>query len=234
MKPNKTTITMRFLDYCGSKLAISAPDDPRSRKQPTRSTEKPGHNGRTGRPSRAAARMTRDHGGQRHPRTRQKDRQDAKPTARGTTTRPGLATCVKTEAYYSPPMTNDHENSPHKHDRRCFCRRRGGLFPVLMTVSWRDTRQKLPRWQGRRCSERRVRWPPRRTERLAGQSQPLTFGGVHGGTGGHPRRRANRGRIRRCRPCRGRSGGNRRSRPRCRWRPRPCRSSRCPRPGPRS
>jgi hypothetical protein len=42
---------MRLLDYCGSKVAISAPDDPRSRKHPARSTGKPGHNGRTGRPS---------------------------------------------------------------------------------------------------------------------------------------------------------------------------------------
>jgi hypothetical protein len=42
---------MRLPDYCGSKVAISAPDDPRSRKQPTRGTGKPGHNGRTGPPT---------------------------------------------------------------------------------------------------------------------------------------------------------------------------------------
>jgi hypothetical protein len=47
------------------KRCLSAPDDPRSRNQPARSTGKPGHNGRTGRPSRAAARMTRDLSGQR-------------------------------------------------------------------------------------------------------------------------------------------------------------------------
>jgi hypothetical protein len=83
---------MRLLDYCGSKVAISAPDDPRSWKQPARSTGKPGHNGRTGRLWGAAARMTRDHSGQRHPRTPQKDRQHAKPTARGGSTRPGRTT----------------------------------------------------------------------------------------------------------------------------------------------
>ncbi|MDX6418510.1 MAG: hypothetical protein QOG28_3130, partial [Trebonia sp.] len=67
IKPNKTPVTMRLLDYCGSKVAISAPYDPRSRKQPARSAGKPGHNGRTGRPSWAAARMTRDLSVQRHP-----------------------------------------------------------------------------------------------------------------------------------------------------------------------
>jgi hypothetical protein len=41
--------------------------------------------------------MTRDLSVKRHPRTRHKDRQDAKPTARGTTTRPGRTTCVKTD-----------------------------------------------------------------------------------------------------------------------------------------
>ena len=109
---------MRLLDYCGSKLAISAPDDPRSRKQPGRSAGKPGHNGRTGRPSRAAARMTRDHSGQRHPRTRQKNRQDAKPTARGTTTRPGRATRKPTRPCRCPRGRSVARNGPELPDRR--------------------------------------------------------------------------------------------------------------------
>ena len=55
----------------------------------------PAKRGTTGEPAGLpgpGTRMTRDHRGQRHPRARQKDGQDAKPAARGTATRPGRAT----------------------------------------------------------------------------------------------------------------------------------------------
>jgi hypothetical protein len=95
---------MRLPDYCGSKLAISAPDDPRSRKQPARGTGKPGHNGRTGRLWGAAARMTRDHRGQRHPENPPEAKTRRETNGLRDHDTPGTGNS-KTDAPYSPPLT---------------------------------------------------------------------------------------------------------------------------------
>jgi hypothetical protein len=73
-----TTVTGLFRD-CGSKVAISAPGDPRSRKQTARGTRKPGHNGRTGRPSRARRPDDPRSQCQRHARAPGPARRKAKP-----------------------------------------------------------------------------------------------------------------------------------------------------------